>query len=47
MSLARIWCEQGKRIEAHNLLAPIHSWFTEGLDTPVLTEAKALLDQVA
>jgi tetratricopeptide (TPR) repeat protein len=45
-SLARLWRDRGKRTEAHNLLAPIYSWFTEGLDTPVLTEAKALLDQM-
>ena len=44
--LARLWRDQGKRIEARNLLAPIYSWFTEGLDTPALTEAKALLDQL-
>ncbi len=46
-SLARLWRDQGKRAEAHNLLAPIYSWFTEGLNTLVLAEAKALLDQPA
>jgi predicted ATPase len=45
-SLARLWRDQGKRTEARDLLAPIYSWFTEGFDTPVLQEAKALLDQV-
>jgi class 3 adenylate cyclase len=29
------------------LLAPIYNWFTEGFDTPVLREAKALLEQLA
>ena len=43
-SLARLWRDQGKRTEAHDLLAPIYNWFTEGFDTPVLQEAKALLD---
>jgi hypothetical protein len=44
MSLSRLWQQQGKRQEAHNLLAPIYHWFTEGLDTGDLQEAKALLD---
>jgi predicted ATPase len=42
--LARLWRDQGKRSEAHDLLAPIYGWFTEGFDTPDLKEAKALLD---
>jgi tetratricopeptide (TPR) repeat protein len=45
MSLARLWRDQGKRTEAHDLVAPIYGWFTEGFDTPVLRDAKALLDQ--
>jgi class 3 adenylate cyclase/predicted ATPase len=45
-SLARLWCDQGKRTEARDLLAPIYSWFTEGFDTPDLKEAKALLDEL-
>ena len=46
-SLARLWRDQGKRTEARDLLAPIYDWFTEGFDTPVLKEAKALLDELA
>ena len=46
-SLARLWRDQGKRQEAHELLAPVYGWFTEGFDTPDLIEAKALLDEVA
>jgi class 3 adenylate cyclase/tetratricopeptide (TPR) repeat protein len=46
-SLARLWRDQGKRAEARDLLAPIYGWFTEGFDTPVLQDAKALLDQLA
>jgi predicted ATPase/class 3 adenylate cyclase len=46
-SLARLLRDQGKRTEARDLLAPICGWFTEGLDTPVLKEAKALLDELA
>jgi predicted ATPase len=44
MSLACLWQHQGKQTEAHDLLAPIYSWFTEGFDTADLREAKALLD---
>lgn len=42
-SLARLWRHQGKRAEAHALLAPIYGWFSEGFDTRDLIEAKALL----
>ena len=43
-ALARLWMDQGRRTEASDLLAPVYNWFTEGHDTPVLKEAKALLD---
>ena len=46
-SLARLWREHGKRIEARDLLAPVYGWFTEGFGTPVLQEAKALLDTLS
>ena len=45
--LARLWRRQDKRDDARDLLAPLHSWFTEGLDTPVLGEAEALLEELA
>jgi predicted ATPase len=45
-SLARLWRDQGKRVEARDVLAAIYNWFTEGYDTPVLQDAKALLDQL-
>jgi predicted ATPase len=32
-SLAKLWQSQGKRQEAHELLAPMYNWFTEGFDT--------------
>jgi predicted ATPase len=44
MSLARLWQQQGKHREAHDLLAPIYGWFAEGFDTADLKDAKALLD---
>jgi predicted ATPase len=46
-SLARLWMEQGKRVQARDLLAPLYGWFTEGFDTADLKGAKALLDQLA
>lgn len=45
--LARLWRDQGRRKQADDLLAPIYSWFTEGLDTPVLREARVVLEQLA
>jgi hypothetical protein len=44
--LARLWRDQGKWTEARDLLAPIYNWFTEGFDTPVLQDAKALLAEL-
>ena len=46
MSLSRLWQQQGKRVEARELLAPIYGWFTEGFDTADLQEAKALLAEL-
>jgi predicted ATPase len=45
-SMARLWRNQGKRDEAHDLLAPVYGWFTEGFDTLDLKEARALLDEL-
>ena len=47
MSLARLWQQQGKMAEAHQLLSEIYGWFTEGFDTKDLQEAKALLEGVS
>lgn len=47
MSLARLWQQQGKRKEAHELLSDICRWFTEGFDTPDLKDARALLEELA
>jgi predicted ATPase len=46
-SLARLWRDQGKRQQAHDLLAPVYGWFTEGFDTLDLKQAKMLLDELA
>jgi predicted ATPase len=47
MSLARLWRDEGQRAEAHDLVAPVYGWFTEGFDTLDLKEAKALLEELA
>jgi predicted ATPase len=42
------WTEQeGRNIEARELLAPVYGWFTEGFDTVDLNDAKALLAQLS
>ena len=46
-SLARLWADQSKRAEAHDLLAPVYGWFTEGFDTADLKDATALLDELS
>ena len=45
-NLALLWAEQGERQQAHDLLAPVYGWFTEGFDTQDLKDAKALLDEL-
>ena len=46
VSLSRLWQQQGKRVEAYELLAPVYRWFTEGFDTADLKQAKALLEEL-
>ena len=46
-SLARLWRDQGRHDEAHDVLGPVYGWFTEGFDTQDLKDAKALLDELA
>jgi predicted ATPase len=46
-SLARLWQRQGQRAEAHQLLAPVYGWFTEGFDTADLCDARRLLEELA
>jgi len=46
-SLARLCQAQGRRSEAHDRLAPIYGWFTEGFDTRDLKEAKGLLEELS
>jgi len=43
VSLCRLWQQQGRREEARGKLARIYGWFTEGFNTPDLSDARALL----
>ena len=47
MSMARLWRDQGKPQQAHELLAPIYGWFTEGFDTTDVQEARELVEALA
>jgi class 3 adenylate cyclase/predicted ATPase len=47
ISLAHLWLDQGKCTKARDLFVPVYDSFTEGFDTPVLRDARALLDQLA
>jgi predicted ATPase len=46
-SIARLRRDQGKPQQAHDLLAAVYGWFTEGFDMRDLREAKALLDALS
>src|SRR6516164_11815491 len=46
-SYARLMRDQGRIGEAHQLLAPVYNWFTEGFPTKDLKDAKALLEEPA
>jgi predicted ATPase len=41
--LAETWLRRGKRKEAHDLIAPVCRWFTEGSDTSDVRKARLLL----
>jgi predicted ATPase len=45
-SLARLWRDQGRTEEAHELLAPIYNRFTEGFDAADLRAAQALIGEL-
>jgi predicted ATPase len=46
VSLARLWRQQGKQKDAHQMLSEIYGWFTEGFDTKDLREAQSLLEEL-
>jgi predicted ATPase len=45
-SLANFWRGRGQKSQASELLGPLCSWFTEGLETRDLQDARALLKEV-
>ena len=45
-ALARLWQAQGKAAEAREVLQPVYDWFTEGLNSRPLVEARKLLDRL-
>jgi predicted ATPase len=47
VSLGRLYRQQGRQAEARPLLAQTYGWFTEGLDTADLQDARQLLDELA
>jgi predicted ATPase len=47
VSLSPLWQRRGRREDAHQLLAQIYGWFTEGFDTADLQEAKTLLEELS
>jgi class 3 adenylate cyclase/tetratricopeptide (TPR) repeat protein len=46
ISLARLLARQDRRDEARTILTDIYNWFTEGLDTADLIDAKALMEEL-
>jgi predicted ATPase len=46
MSLARLQSGMGRGAAAYKPLVSTYSWFTEGLDSPDLEDARALFDQL-
>ena len=44
--LAALVLQRGERQEARAILAPVHAWFTEGLDRPDYRAASALLSRI-
>ena len=45
-SLERLLTKQGRRNEAHTMLADVYNWCSEGFDTADLKDAKALLEEL-
>ncbi len=45
-SLARVWMRTGRERQARNLLKKVLDWFSEGLGTRNLLEARALLEEL-
>jgi predicted ATPase len=46
-NLGRLWRDQNRYSEAHNLVSKVYNRFTEGFDTSDLKDARALLDELS
>jgi predicted ATPase len=46
VSLSRVWLHNGKPEAARHLLGDLYSWFTEGFETPLLQDARSLLNEL-
>ena len=46
MSLVRLWQRRVRAPQPDELLAEIYGWFTEGLDTADLKDARVLLEEL-
>jgi class 3 adenylate cyclase/tetratricopeptide (TPR) repeat protein len=44
MSMGRLWFDAGSRSDAISVVSGVYDWFTEGLDTKDLVDAKGLVD---
>jgi adenylate cyclase len=42
--LAKLWINQGKLDQANQKLQEVYEWFKEGFDTPMLVEAREMLE---
>ena len=47
LSLARLWRDQGRWVEACDILEPIYNWFPKSVTLPDLNDAQALLSELA
>jgi predicted ATPase len=43
LGLGRLWLRQGKISQIKQIITPLYGWFTEGLNTPDLQDARLLL----
>jgi predicted ATPase len=46
VSMARLHVPQSQPAEALNVLATVHEWFTDGVETVDLAEARAMLGEL-
>jgi DNA-binding winged helix-turn-helix (wHTH) protein/class 3 adenylate cyclase/tetratricopeptide (TPR) repeat protein len=47
VSLARLWQDQGRRVEARDVLKPIYNWFANSGNLPDIMDAHAILSELS